>query len=72
MAGHQALLRLLDQPEALMNALQDQAKAARKAAQLIHAQSSLLQLQLTVQQAAHRYRLGHTRMHMHVALVELI
>lgn len=54
MAGHQALLRLLDQPEALINALQDQAKAARKAAQLVHAQSALLQLQLIVQQAAHR------------------
>lgn len=72
MAGHQALLRLLDQPEALMNALQNQAKAARKAAQLIHAQSALLQLQLTAQQAAHRCSFGQIMMHMQVALVKLI
>ncbi|KAK9828160.1 hypothetical protein WJX74_001187 [Apatococcus lobatus] len=52
MAGHQALLRLLKQPDALVCALEDQAKAARKATRLLHAQSALLQLQLTVQQAA--------------------
>ena len=59
MAGHQALLRLLNQPRALIDALEEQAKAARKAARLIHAQSALLQLQLTIQQASHRCKFGY-------------
>ncbi len=49
MAGHQALLHLLRRPDAMVSALEDQAKAARKAGRLMHAQSALLQLQLTIQ-----------------------
>ena len=49
MAGHQALLQLFDRRDTLMAALEDQAKAARKASRLTHAQSALLQLQLTLQ-----------------------
>ena len=54
MAGHQALLRLLDQPAALITALEDQARSARKASRLMHAQSALLQLQLSLRQLAAR------------------
>ena len=55
MASHQALLHLLNRPDALLPALESQAKAARQASRLMHAHSSLLQLQLTLQKSASRF-----------------
>ena len=55
MASHQALLRLLDRSDALVVSLEDQAKAARQASRLMHAQSALLQLQLILQKPSSRY-----------------